>query len=105
MRSVKIDLEKNKYDTDGCILPSASTYGDDFKLSSMEQLKQINLNHERGLTNTKAPETLNVIYLDFSNQMTNIMIIPEHFKQAMILTDRIVDDEVIERLLLQNTID
>ena len=37
--------------------------------------------------------------------MTNIMVIPSYFKQAMILNDRIIDDEIIEKLLLHNTID
>jgi hypothetical protein len=32
------------------------------------------------------------------------MVIPSYFKQALILNDRIIDEEVIERLLLHNTI-
>ena len=33
------------------------------------------------------------------------MVLPPYFKQAMILNDRIIDEEIIERLLLHNTID
>ena len=63
-------------------------------MSSTEQLKQINKNHDSGQS------TQMVIYLDLSNNMTNVMIIPNYFKQAMILNDRIIDEEIIERLLL-----
>jgi len=46
-----------------------------------------------------------VIHLDLSHSMCNVMLIPQYFKQAMILNDRIIDEEILEKLLLQNTVD
>lgn len=76
IRSGKLDLEKNKFDPiDGTVVATLSTYQDELKVSSFDKLKQINQNHERG-----AEATVNVVYLDFTNQMTNVMVIPDFFK-------------------------
>ena len=37
--------------------------------------------------------------------MTNVMEVPTSWKLAMILNDRLVDNEVIEKLMLNTTID
>jgi hypothetical protein len=56
-------MEKNEFDAEGNVHPSPSTYDEDIKqkLSSTDQLKQINMLHEKG----KSSLTIsNVIFID-----------------------------------------
>ena len=50
IRSCKLNMEKNTFDNEGNVHPSPSTYDEDIKqkLSSTDQLRQINMLHEQG---------------------------------------------------------
>lgn len=86
--------------------PSPSRYLEDIKanLSSTDYLKHLNKAHDNSAVND-IQANQNVIYLDLNSLMTNVMLIPLYFKQAMILNDRIIDEEIVERLLLHNTME
>ena len=72
--------------------------------NSEETLKKINMINSNSLFNERIRDQ-NVVFLDLSNAMTNFVLIPKYFKQSMILNDNIIDEELIERLILHNTID
>lgn len=119
IRSARIDPELNKFDNQGNVYPSPSKYNDDpdQKKKSVEKKSNIVINDSeetlRRINAKPAPEGLifsstkltNVIFLNLSEQMSNFVLIPPYFKQSMILNDRIIDEEIIERMLLQNTIE
>ena len=98
IRSARLDLELNKFDGSGLAYPTSSTYHQELTAKNcFAQLNQINSGAQ--------VQSYNVIFIDLSNNMTNIMEIPNYFKQSLILNDRIIDEEVIQRLMLSNTID
>ena len=44
-----------------------------------------------------------MIHLENGYKMTNVLLIPDYFKQSQVLQDRAVNDSLIEKLIMQDS--